>query len=107
VHFFTKVVLQKNSTMSDYATEKQIKDNYTDRIPFAVCKKILNAEEYGYSDKDVLIIRDFLYSLAVVDFSYHERKANRETKIIEFNPVTNDNAKKSYPLLPSKHRRAG
>lgn len=91
--------------MSDYANEKRIKDNYTDRISLAQCREILNAKEYGYTDEEVLLIRDFLYSLAVVDFDNHERKAKQEANIIKI-PIDYDNdAKKSYSLLPGKYRR--
>jgi len=92
--------------MSDYIAEKHIKDPYTDRISLAECKKILNADEYGYTDKEVLIIRDFLYSLAVVDYNYHEQKAKQKTKIIKLNIIDNDNTKKSHSLLQSEYRRA-
>jgi hypothetical protein len=97
---------KKQLQMSEYAIEKQIKDNYTDRISLAECKKILDVIEYGYSDEEVLIVRDFLYSLAVVDYNYHERSAKRETQIIELKPKGNDDTKESHSLLPSEYRRA-
>ncbi len=90
----------------DYAIEKQIKDSYTDRISLAICRETFHAKEKGLTDEDVLLVRDFLYSLAVVDYSCHERKAKQEAKVIKLNTTDYDNAKESNFILPSKHRRA-
>ena len=54
--------------------EKQkVTDPYSDRIPLAKCKKILNADGHTYSDEEVLLIRDFLYPLAQVDFEMNQK----------------------------------
>ncbi len=62
--------------------ELPVKDIYTDRIPVAKCKKILNADGHHYTDEQALLIRDFLYSLAVVDYYVNEKMA-REDRLNE------------------------
>ncbi len=92
--------------MSEYAKEKQIKDNYTDRLSLAQCREILHAEEMGYSDEEVLKIRDFLYSLAVVDYNYHEKQAKE--KVNQKLPSDEDyDAKKGSIVFPRQYRRTG
>lgn len=93
--------------MSEYARERQIKDNYTDRLSLAQCREILHAEEMGYSDQEVLLIRDFLYSLAVVDYNYHERQAKRKADIIKLSTDEHHNATKGDPVFSRKYRRTG
>lgn len=62
--------------------ELPVKDIYTDRIPVAKCKKILNADGHNYTDEQALLIRDFLYSLAVVDYYVNEKMA-KENRLNE------------------------
>lgn len=92
--------------MSEYAKEKQIKDNYTDRLSLAQCREILHAEEMGYSDEEVLKIRDFLYSLAVVDYNYHEKQAKKNVNQKLLSDEDND-AKKGNIVFPRQYRRTG
>ncbi len=89
-----------------YAEEKQINDKYSDRISLAECQQVLHAGLYGYSEEEVLLIRDFLYALGVVDLANHHKQARAETRIIEFKPTENEKPEKCYPLHPCKHRRA-
>lgn len=58
--------------------ELPVKDKYDDRIPVAKCKKILNADGHNYTDEQVLLIRDFLYSLAIVDYYVNEKMTKEE-----------------------------
>ncbi|MBS1586532.1 MAG: hypothetical protein JSS82_13405 [Bacteroidetes bacterium] len=62
--------------------ELPVKDIYDDRIPVTKCKKILNADGHNYTDEQALLIRDFLYSLAIVDFYVNEKMA-RENSLNE------------------------
>jgi hypothetical protein len=96
----------KQSQSSEYSVEKQINDKYNDRISLTECKRILHAELYGYSDEEVLLIRDFLYTLGVVDLANHQNQARTEAIIIEFKPTENEKSKKCHPVHPGKHRRA-
>lgn len=67
------------------------------------CRKILNADEEGYSDEDVRLIRDFL--LAIVELDYREYQKLKEQKklIVEFKP---ENDAQSNIIHPGEHRRA-
>ena len=51
-------------------------DKYSDRISLKKCREILRADELAYSDEDVLLIRDFLYPLAQVDFEINQKWFN-------------------------------
>jgi hypothetical protein len=84
--------------------ELPVKDIYSDRIPIAKCKKILNADGHTYTDEQVLLIRDFLYSLAVVDYYVNEKMFQEqlnEQKTKEY-----DDSEKGNIILPSEYRRA-
>lgn len=58
--------------------ELPVKDIYNDRISVGKCKKILNVDGQNYTDEQVLLIRDFLYSLAVVDYYINEKTTVEE-----------------------------
>lgn len=86
--------------------ELPVKDIYEKRIPISTCKNILRAKENGYSDEDVLLIRDFLYSLAIADYYITERRIKRKLRENELNTVNYDDTEKGNSLLQSEYRRA-
>ena len=85
--------------------ELPVKDIYSDRIPIAKCKRILNADGQNYTDEQVLLIRDFLYSLAVVDY-YVNEKMFQEGQLIEQKTNNYDDSQESNHIFPSEYRRA-
>ena len=85
--------------------ELPVKDIYSDRIPIAKCKKILNVDGFNYTDEEVLLIRDFLYSLAVVDY-YVNEKMSQEEKLKEQKNNDYDDSQESNYIFPSEYRRA-
>lgn len=64
--------------MEKMKLELPVKDIYNDRISVGKCKKILNVDGQNYTDEQVLLIRDFLYSLAVVDYYINEKTTVEE-----------------------------
>ncbi len=84
--------------------ELPVKDIYGDRIPIAKCKKILNADGQNYTDEQVLLIRDFLYSLAVVDYYVNEKMF--QGQLIEQKTNNYDDSQESNYIFPSEYRRA-
>lgn len=85
--------------------ELPVKDIYSDRIPIAKCKKILNADGQNYTDEQVLLIRDFLYSLAVVDY-YVNEKMFQDEQLKEQKTNDYDGSKEGNYIFPSEYRRA-
>ena len=85
--------------------ELPVKDIYSDRIPIAKCKKILNVDGFNYTDEEVLLIRDFLYSLAVVDY-YVNEKMSQEEKLKEQKNNDYDDSQESNYIFPREYRRA-
>jgi hypothetical protein len=51
------------------------------------CNKILNAGERRYSHDEILLIRDFLTTLVIIEFeSYKKKVISSETGTIDHNP---------------------
>ena len=86
--------------------ELPVKDIYEDRIPVAKCKKILNGDGHTYTDEEALLIRNFLYSLAVVDYYVNEQRAKKEAELNELKTTNYDDTEEGYSILPSEYRRA-
>lgn len=67
-------------------------------------KEILNCNGANYSDKEIEIIREFIYALAEIDYQLFKRKQEKEIKVIPIDYLKNE--KKSHSLHPGIHRRA-
>lgn len=83
------------------------KEKFTSRTPLAKSRELLEADELGYTDEEVIIIRDFVHCLAKVIHDYYMRcaKGQHQSKIININ--TSENAtEKSDHLCESEYRRA-
>ena len=78
-------------------------DKFPDRIPLETCKRILKAKENGYSDEEVLKIRDILYALADIDYEYYQENKN-PARIIDLNNQQDETL--SHSLHPGFNRRA-
>jgi hypothetical protein len=44
------------------------------------CTKILNEGEFKFTHEEMLIIREFLTTLAQIEFDYYKQKQNRSSK---------------------------
>lgn len=71
------------------------------------CKRLLQADQYAYTDEEVSLIIDFLYRLAAIDLSIYEESIRRETPVIHIKEYKHDHSAKSIPISQSKHRRTG
>lgn len=79
-------------------------EKFQSRLSIETCKQVLRAKENGYSDEEVLKIRDALYALADIDYE-HFQATKQEAKVIEL--TTNRlNETESHSPHPRKHRRA-
>ena len=70
------------------------------------CKAILNQDRLEYTDEEILIIRDFMYQMAEMTIRHYHDHRISQSKVIAINEIKDDK-KKSIPIRPSKHRRAG
>lgn len=67
-------------------------------------KRILQADQYAYTEEEVTIIIDFIHRLAAIDLNIYEQS---NPQIYHLKDYNNDHAKKSIPISKSQHRRAG
>ena len=81
------------------------KEKFTGRTSLAKSRELLEAEELGYTDEEVIIIRDFVHCLAKMIHDYYMRciKGEHQTKFI--NTLKNDTEKSDH-LRESEYRRA-
>ncbi|ACU61663.1 hypothetical protein [Chitinophaga pinensis] len=66
-------------------------------------KRILQADQYAYTDEEVTIIIDFIHRLAAIDLNIYEQSNPQIHHLKDYN---NDQSKKSISISKSKHRRA-
>ena len=77
------------------------------KLDLETCKRILNAEEHEYSDKEIIQIRDYLSQLAEVECRYFKQwQAEQNDNVIPINTNKHE-PEKSIPLYPGKYRRTG
>ena len=67
------------------------------KLSLEQCRKLLNRDGRNYSDRELLIIRDFLYTMASIDYifftgQYQNQHSHEQTGI---------------PLRQGEYRRAG
>ena len=43
------------------------------RLDLDTCKRTINVGENSYSDREIIVIRDFLYQLAVIECRYFKQ----------------------------------
>jgi hypothetical protein len=65
--------------------EHSLKGEESKGLTFEKCKQILNKTGQKYSDEEIMIIRQFLYQIAEIDyqiFQYRKRKEKEEGGLI-------------------------
>ncbi|MBL7682917.1 MAG: hypothetical protein JNK00_06115 [Flavipsychrobacter sp.] len=82
----------------------ELKSKYEGRLELEHCKRILDAESEGYSDEQVVLIMDFLYSIASLEYDLFKRK-NAVSNIIDLTEKLQENAQ-SNTLHSGEYRRA-
>lgn len=76
------------------------------RLSLQEARLSLQADQFGYTDEEVLQIMDFIYRLAVVGLALYYESLH-ETPIIHINSNQREHATKSISISKSKYRRAG
>lgn len=93
--------------MSGKLVPLKSKDKHTGRISLETCKRVLKAEDNHYSDEEVLMIRDFIYSMASIDYNYFYPEMKTKSTVISLNNTDHDHQTESHTLYPGKHGRTG
>jgi hypothetical protein len=88
---------QKSITMAGLKSERGLENLATGiredkKLSIQHCKKILNRNGNEYTDEQAKKIRDFLYSIAEMDYEHYKTKKHAE---------------ESHPLHPGIYRRTG
>ena len=50
------------------------------KLSIAHCQKVLSKDGIKYTDEEVMIIRDFLYQMAWLDYNIYTNEKNNEKK---------------------------
>lgn len=77
----------------------------SEHLTLEQCKQMFKAEEHGYSDEEVIQMRDFLFKLAKIYCEFYRTTGKQSAKVI---PLNNQpyGTEKSHHICKSKHRRA-
>lgn len=51
-------------------------DKFPNRTPLEKCREILEADKLGYTDEEVIAIRDFVHCMAQIIYDYYMRCKN-------------------------------
>ncbi len=82
------------------AETKNGKVTVSAKLPLKHCKKILNSNGRNYTDEQIILIRDFLYAMATLDYLYFTEHLKADTL------TKPENEKESDTLHQSEYRRA-
>jgi hypothetical protein len=93
--------------MNDKTLPINPKEKFTSRTSLAKCREILEADKLGYTDEEVIMIRDFVHCLAKMIHDYYLRCVNskQDGKVININTFDHDKKESDY-LCTGEHRRA-
>lgn len=69
------------------------------------CRQMFKASEYGYTDEELIQMKDFLFKLAKMYYELYMTKLKHQSKIIPLNNQPYD-TEESHTLCKSEHRRA-
>lgn len=82
-------------------SETKIKE--AEKLSLEHCKKVLNQDGLNFDDKEIIMIRDFLYAMAMIDYSNFMEEILKNKLS---NQNQNNDEQSSDSLHPCQHRRA-
>ena len=68
-------------------------------------RQMFQANDYGYTDEELIQMKDFLFKLAKMYYELYTTKLKHQSKIILLNNQPYD-TEESHTLCKSEHRRA-
>ncbi len=69
------------------------------------CRKMFKAEEYGYTDEELIQMKDFLFKLAKIYYKFYITTLKDKAKVIPLNHLPYG-TEESNSLCTGQHRRA-
>lgn len=75
-----------------------------EKLPLEYCRRILNQGGLNFSEEEVILIRDFLYAMAEIDYLYFTEEVLNKEKQIQNQKNHEQN---SDSLHQGEYRRAG
>lgn len=82
-----------------FPSENKIKTE--EKLSLEHCRKVLNRDGLNYTDEEVILVRDYLYAMAEIDYLYFTEEILKKENLIQ-----NNNEEGSDSLHPSEYRRA-
>lgn len=73
-----------------------------EKLSLHECKKILNRKGHNYTDEEIILIRDFVYAMATIDYLFFTEQCLLQQQIL----IQNNDEQNSNPLHQSEYRRA-
>ena len=83
---------------------KEPKDLQSSQLTIEQCRAIFKAEEHGYTDEELIQMRDFLFKLAKTFYQSYTSALRNRAKVITINQPYDTET--SHHLCTGKHRRA-
>ncbi|MBI3502836.1 MAG: hypothetical protein HY063_13680 [Bacteroidetes bacterium] len=74
-----------------------------EKLSLEQSKKILNRNGNNYTDEQIIIIRDFIYTMATIQYLFITEQYIKNKSLTK---NQNQNEKECIPLHQSEHRRA-
>ena len=81
------------------------KNKYSEQVSLEECRKLFNVKENGYTDEELIMMRDFLYVFSRMYYDFYIRTFRDELKVIQLNSSKHD-TEKSNSICTSEYRRA-
>lgn len=89
-----------NRHLPCYSEEKKIKTG--EKLSLEHCKKVLNRDGLSFTNEEVIIIRDFFYALATIDYLFYKEHLSKNF----INQNHNNYEQDSDSLHSGEYRRA-
>ena len=81
------------------------KDLPSEQLTLEQCQQMFKAEAHGYSDEELIQMKDFLFKLAKIYYEFYRATGKQSAKVISLNNQPYG-TEKSHHICKSKHRRA-
>ena len=72
-----------------------------EKIPLEEFRKLLKADKDRFTDEQILVIRDFIYTMATIEYLYFT-----EEYLVQKREKLKQNAEESISIHQGQHRRA-
>lgn len=81
------------------------KDLYSDQLTLEQCRKMFKADKLGYTDEELIQMRDFLFKVAKFFYEFYMTTLRHRAKVISINNQPYGTEESNY-LRQGEYRRA-